>query len=310
MVEAEQLALEGSRRYLRAAQADNTTRAYRTDWELFESHCRAQGLHALPADAQTLAVYISGLALAGRKVSTIERRLAGISVAHQAAGLVSPTTSLLVRKTMAGIRRTHGSRRRQADPLMPKDLVAILKFLPDSKAGKRDRALLLLGFTAALRRSEIASLRVEDVVEVDEGLRVTVRESKTDPSRIGREVGVPRRRRLDRCPVEAVRRWKSAAYLDKGPLFRTINRIDRVGGALSGAAVGDIVKRTAVRAGVTDHDFSGHSLRAGFVTAAAAGGAPERAIMAQTGHRSVQTVRSYIRSGSLFLENAAEFIKL
>lgn len=310
VVEAEQLALEGTRRYLSAAQAENTTRAYRTDWELFESHCKAIGHPALPADPETLAIYISGLAIAGRKVSTIERRLAGISVAHQAAGHASPTTNILVRKTMAGIRRTHGSRKRQADPMTPKDLVAILKAVPDSKAGKRDRALLLLGFTAALRRSEIASLEVEDVVEVEQGLRVTIRESKTDPSRLGREVGVPRRRRLDRCPVEAVRRWKAAAYLESGPLFRAITRNGKVLGAMSGAAVGEIVKRATAVAGITEHDYSGHSLRAGFVTAAAAGGAPERAIMAQTGHRSVTTVRSYIRSGSLFLENAAEFIKL
>jgi integrase len=310
LVEAEQLALEGTRRYLRAAQAENTTRAYRTDWELFEGHCRAHGHTALPANQEVLAVYISGLAIAGRKVSTIERRLAGISVAHQAAGQPSPTTSILVRKTMAGIRRTHGSRKRQADPLMPKDLVAILRSLPDSKSGKRDRALLLLGFTAALRRSEIASLQVGDVVEVEEGLRVTVRESKTDPSRIGREVGIPRRRRLDRCPVEAVRQWTSAVYLDDGPLFRSISRYGRVGDALSSGAVGEIIKRVAARAGITEHDFSGHSLRAGFVTAAAAAGAPERSIMAQTGHRSVQTVRAYIRSGSLFLENAADYIKL
>lgn len=128
--------------------------------------------------------------------------------------------------------------------------------------------------------------------------------------RSGREVGVPRRRRLDRCPVEAVRRWTSAAYLEHGPLFRAITRNGKVMGAMSGAAVGEVVKRAAAGAAITDHDYSGHSLRAGFVTAAAAGGAPERAIMAQTGHRSVTTVRSYIRSGSLFLENAAEFIKL
>jgi integrase len=311
-VDREKPIAAGVERYLRASQAANTTRAYRSDWEQFQAFCQETEQDALPASPETVATYVAGLALGGRKTWTILRRLSGISVAHQAAGHPSPTRSVLVRKTVAGIKRTQGMDERQATPLMPRELRAIIRALPlDTLAGKRDRAILLLGFYGALRRSEIAALEVADITEVEQGLRVRIGRSKSDQVGAGREVGVPKRRRDEFCPVAAVTDWLSRSGLGTGPLFRSVTKHGELGlGPLSGQAVAAIVVRSAARSGLIDADYSGHSLRAGFATAAAEGGAPERAIMAQTGHRSVQMVRKYIRSGSLFRENAADFIRL
>jgi len=155
------------------------------------------------------------------------------------------------------------------------------------------------------------ALDVADVQKSTDGLRITVRQSKTDQEGAGREVGIPHGQHPETCPVRALRAWREAAGISEGPIFRGVNRHDQLqGGRLTDRAVALIVKRAAERAGLDPSSYAGHSLRAGLATAAAAGGAPERAIMRQTGHRSVVMVRRYIRSGSLFQENAAAYVGL
>jgi integrase len=180
-----------------------------------------------------------------------------------------------------------------------------------SLAGLRDRALLLLGFAGGFRRSELVALDVSDLDETEDGLRLRIRRSRGDQEAAGREVGIPRGQHPETCPVRAVRDWRQAAGILESALFRPVNRYDQLQPQrLSDKGVARIVKRAAERAGMDAAAYAGHSLRAGLAAAAAAGGAPERAIMKQTGHTSLVVVRRYIRAGSLFQENAAASLGL
>ena len=182
--------------------------------------------------------------------------------------------------------------------------------LPDDLRGSRDRALLLVGFAGGMRRSEIIGLDMEDVAIEPEGLAVTIRRSKTDQEGQGRLIGIVRGARGPLTdPVAAIEDWRAAAGIESGPLFREVDRAGRVGaGRLSDRAVARIVKRSAARVGIDPERVSGHSLRAGLATSAAAAGAPERVIMSTTGHRSVTMVRRYIRQGSKYVESASRYL--
>jgi site-specific recombinase XerD len=304
-----------TRDYMAASKSARTIRAYRSDLADFEAWCAAQDRSALPAAPETVADYISALAGQGRKAATITRRLSAISQAHKMAGLDSPTLSQVVRMTAGGIRREVGTAPRQARPIMVGELVAMIEALPDDLRGLRDRALLLVGFAAAMRRSEIVGLDAADVVEEDDAdwghcLAVTIRRSKTDQEGQGRQVGIVHGKHGPLTdPVAAVREWRAAAEIDSGPLFREVDRAGRVGSVrLSDRAVARIVKSAAKRIGLDTTLISGHSLRAGLATSAAAAGAPEWAIMATTGHRSTAMVRRYIRQGSKYIESASRYL--
>lgn len=304
---------EALRDYARASKSANTLRAYRADLADFTLWCAEHHLERLPATPETVALYLTALAQAGAKASTVQRRLSAIAQAHNLKGYEpSPTTSALVRTTMAGIRRTLGVAPAQKAAAMTAELRRMVATCPeDTMAGKRDRALLLVGFAGAFRRSELVALDLEDVEETPDGLRVRIGRSKTDQEGEGREVGIPWGQHPETCPVRALRAWREAATLAAGPIFRPVNRHDQVQeGRLTDRGVARVVKRAAERAGLDPERYAGHSLRSGLATSAAAGGAPERAIMQQTGHRSVLMVRRYIRSGSLFHENAAAYVGL
>ena len=244
----------------------------------------------------TEALYATARAEAGIKPGSIDLDLAAIAAAHSAAGHPSPRASAEVQAVRAGIRRTHGTAQRQAAPLLPDDLRSIVAALPDTLAGARDRALLLLGFATGSRRSELAALQVADLAFVGKGLEVTIRRSKTDQEGKGQVKPVPFGRFPATCPVRAVKAWIEAAGLESGPLFRSINRHGQLGSeALTGHSIGRIVKRAARAAGIDAEAVSGHSLRAGLVTAAVLAGRSDREIMAQTGHRSVEMLTRYTR---------------
>jgi site-specific recombinase XerD len=297
--------------YFRAAQAENTRRAYASDWRHFSAWCRAAGQGSLPAAPETLVLYLSTLAETA-KVSTLTRRISAISQAHQAAGVETPTAHLAVRKLMAGIRRQKGTAQIGKRPLAAADLRGMLAPLDSRRIlDVRNRALLLAGFAGAFRRSELVNLDITDVEFNREGLIVNIRRSKTDQEGQGRRVGIPYGSNPATCPVQALEAWLAVLGADGGPLFRGINRHGHLAGRrLTPQSVALIIKRLAAQAGMEVKDLAGHSLRAGLATAAAAAGVSERAIMAQTGHRSLATLRKYIREGSLFLENAAAKVGL
>ena len=299
-----------ARAYVQAAKAANTRRAYAADWRDFTSWCEATGLPALPAAPETVTLYVTARAETS-KVATIQRRLIAISQAHQASRLDSPTKSILVRETMKGIRRVKGTAQAGKAPTLTADIRAMVAALSSSPIGDRDRALLLLGFAGAFRRSELVALDVADLQFNRQGVVVTLRRSKTDQEGQGRAIGIPHGANAATCPVKALRAWLKAAGIDEGPIFRPVNRHGHIAPArLSAGAVADVVKRCAQAAGLDPDNYAGHSLRAGLATSAAAAGVSERAIMAQTGHRSVAIARRYIREGSLFRENAAGAVGL
>jgi len=297
--------LEKVREYVRASKAESTLRGYRADWNHFCWWCESHRLIPLPALPETVATYIAECA--GRlKVGSIQRRLNAIAEAHKAVGLDSPTHHSIVTNTMKGIRRTKGTAPTQKAPTLSDDIRALVDVAGDGIIGLRDRAIILLGFAGAFRRSELVALDVEDCGFGKDGLTVTLRRSKTDQEGAGRKVGIPYGSNPDTCPVRTVQTWMEASAIVAGPLFRSITRHGRLqSGRLSGIDVARIVKKLADRAGLDAERYAGHSLRAGHATSAAMAGASERSIMNQTGHRSVQMVRRYIRDGSLFRENSA-----
>lgn len=290
--------------YAAGSKAPNTRRAYRSDWEHYTLWCALTGLQALPAEPSTVCLYLTAHA-ASLKVSTLRRRLACISQAHRAAGLESPTSSPAVKAVWAGISRAHTTPPRRKTPLVVEAMRAVLDTLDDSPRGRRDRALLLLAWAGALRRSEVVAIATDDVAIEDRGMIVTVRRGKTDQVGEGRLIGIPFGRRAPYCPVRSYQSWAALLPRRAGPVFVSVSDAGAPSArALDGRHVARLVKRVADRAGLVG-DYSGHSLRAGFATAAAAAGASERSIMAQTGHKSLIIARGYIRPATLFEDNAA-----
>jgi site-specific recombinase XerD len=297
--------------YTGRSKSAATIRAYAAGWRDFLAFCSGHGLQALPASDDTVAAYLAELADRGAKAATIARRLVVISQAHKAADLPSPTGSSLVRRVHAGIRRTLGTAQQGKAPAVVGDLKLMLEQLPNTRIGLRDRALLLLGFAGAFRRSELVGLDVTDLEFARAGLIVTLRRSKTDQEGKSRRLGIPFGSSDATCPVRSLQAWLEAARISEGPVFRSLDRFQRVQAArLSDKAVALIVKRRAKAVGLDPARYAGHSLRAGLATSAAAAGASERVIMSQTGHRSADMVRRYIREGSLFQSNPAAMVGL
>jgi site-specific recombinase XerD len=293
--------------FAKAAKADNTLRAYQSDWQDFQKWCGEHQLPALPATPETVALYLTGRS-GTLKTSSLARRLTTISRAHQAAGHVSPAAMhhAVVSEVWKGIKRKKGTAEEGKKPFLTAALKQVIRELPDNLQGARDRALLLAGFAGGFRRSELSALQVGDLEESSEGMVIRLGRSKTDQEGQGRPVALPYGSDPLTCPVRAVRAWLALASLSSGALFRAVDQFGLVSEAgLHKDSVGWIVKRAAGRAGLDAADYAGHSLRAGLATQAAMNGASELAIMKQTGHRSLATVRRYIREGSLFRDNAA-----
>lgn len=282
--------------YLDAALASNTLRAYRSDLR----HFAAWG-GQLPATPEMIANYVAHFAQ-GLASSTLSRRLVAIARAHTEQGWVSPTDAPLVRATLKGVRRARTHRVRQVDALQKADIVRMVKGLSGLK-GARDAALLMIGFAGAFRRSELVSLDLADVHITAAGTQIRLVRSKTDQEGRGREVFIPRVRGRY-CPSALLTSWLAVAGIESGPVFRRINRHGQVAAdGLSGQAVALIVKAHAAAAGLDAARFSGHSLRAGFVTNATGRGASISSIRRQTGHQSDAMVQHYIRSTSGFKDN-------
>jgi site-specific recombinase XerD len=286
----------------KAEKAAATRRAYGTDFRLFRAWCDGKGVSALPAGPETVAAYLAAAARTARP-STIGRRVAAIRYAHKLAGLNTPTDAEAVKATVRGIRRTLGTAKVKKAPAVAPKLIAMTSHATNKLAGLRDRALLLVGFGGAFRRSELVALNVEDVSETDEGLKALIRRSKTDQEGEGRTVPIARGDIA--CPAKALRAWLEAAGITTGPIFRPINKAGTVStDRLTDRSVANIVKYYAGRAGFDKATFSGHSLRAGFLTSAAGKGKSLFKLMDVSGHRSVDTLRGYVRDAELFKDHA------
>lgn len=300
--------IQKAKHFVTAAKAPATLKTYRNDWRDFESWSRDHQLTSLPSTPEIVALYIADRA-STLASGTITRRLTSITKAHQAKGFTSsPATTrhFVVGETLKGIRRTIGTAQHGKDPLLSADIRRIVAARREDLIGIRDSALILVGFAGGFRRSELAFINVCDLKFSADGVVVSVRKSKTDQEGAGREVGLPFGTVQDTCPVRSLRQWLDNAGIKEGPVFRSVGRYGHVSRrGLHKDSIGKLLKRAAKRAGLKVDELSGHSLRAGCVTQAAMNGVREFVIMRQTGHKTVATLRRYIRSGDIFRENAA-----
>lgn len=298
-------ALDAARDFALASKSDATRRAYAADWRDFSGWCVDMCQQSLPAQPAILAAYLAHLAERKLAASTIRRRLAAIQYAHKAKGLTPPTADVNVQAVHAGIRRRLGTSQTQKAPATAKAIAAMLKRIPDTLTGKRDRALILIGFAGAFRRSELVGITVEDIARQPEGILVRLGKTKTDQEGRGAVVPVPQGTRLR--PVESLDGWLAASGITSGPIFRQV----RKGGSVSlepltPQSVALIVKKLARVAKLDPALFAGHSLRAGFVTSALETGADVFAAADQGRWRKLETVREYDRRAKAFKNHAGK----
>lgn len=284
--------------FLRAALSKNSRRAYRSDL----NHFLAWG-GTIPATPEVVAQYLA--THAGHfTAATLSRRLVSIGRAHTSMGLPSPTDTDLVRATLRGIRRTIGTSQRQVSPAVKEDVLAMVAGLSGTK-GIRDRALLLIGFAGAFRRSELVSLTVADIEFVKQGVTLRLQFSKTDQEGQGRRIAIPHARGAV-CPVLSLQQWLEVSGINGGPVFRSVTRHGAISDApLTPQSVALVVKERAFAVGLDPTKYAGHSLRAGLVTSAAQLGVSSWKIRAQTGHKSDAMLARYIRDANIFVDNAA-----
>lgn len=300
--------------YHEKALSENTRRAYRRGWEDFTEFCEARGFEPLPASEQAVALFLTERARR-LSTSTLSQRLAAVQHVHDQRGEESPTRSKAVRAVMRGIRRDSEESPRQAKPLLTADVKRMVDALPaegggpESPAGlraARNKALLLVGYAGAFRRSELAALRAGHLDRRPAGAVVTVPESKTDPEGEGQLVAIRKIEDSEYCPIEALGRWREVAQVQEGPLFRGVRQDGRLRPeAITGRTVSNVVQGAAEAAGLSETDrISGHSLRAGHVTQAAQTGVPDAIVQAQSRHKSDRAFREYVRPQRL-LENTS-----
>jgi site-specific recombinase XerD len=281
----------------------STRRAYQADAADFALWCKQQGVEALPANVDAVAAYLATLAASGLKASTITRRCAGIRYMHRLSGHESPTNNEALKAVLSGIRRCIGTAVTRKGPLTAKAIRAMMEEMPEDLRGLRDRALLLIGFAGALRRSELVALDVEDMEEAQDGIFLRIRRSKVDQEGQGDFVSIPNGYKLR--PVAGLRTWLDAAGITEGPIFRWIKKGGRLTQVrLTDRSVADIIKKRSAAVGLDAKALSGHSLRSGFVTEALTNGADVFRVMDVTRHRQVNTLKVYDRRAKAFQDHA------
>ena len=283
---------------LKNSKANNTLRAYQSDFRDFSAFCAKNGFSAMPSEPKIIALYITNLSKSS-KFSTLKRRIASISVLHKLKGHYLDTKHPIIMENLQGIKRTLGSRQKAKKPILINDLKLIIKAIHKDKI--RDKALILIGFSGGFRRSELVNIDYDDIEFVPEGVKILIKRSKTDQSGEGSVKAIPYFDNQEFCPVVALKNYvnKKFSNTNGGKIFN-----------ISDKSVALIIKRYAEKAGLDSSKYSGHSLRSGFATTAAEFGAEERNIMAMTGHKTTQMVRRYIQEANLFKNNALNKIKI
>jgi integrase len=303
--------LENAQGFLKTSVADSTKDIYARDWKGFVRWCDGLGLPHLPSSPDVVACYFTSLAMKDFRITTIRRHCAAIAAVHREAGYPAPTSHPAIKELLRGITRQIGSPAKPVDALLSEDIKRMAAALPDTFMGARDKALILIGFAGAFRRSEIVGLNVDDVSNRNEGIVVLLKRSKTDQAGEGRWVGIPYGKNPDTCPVTALRRWLEISGLGEGAIFRGLDKHNHlVSDRLSCRSVGNVIKRAAKAAGLDPEKYSGHSLRSGHCTQASRAGIAEHIIAQQTGHRSLTSLKRYIRLGRIFEENSADALDL
>ena len=287
---------------LRNSKANNTVRAYESDFKDFSLFCLKNSLKSLPTEPKILSIYLTHLSKT-YKFSTLKRRIASIKVVHKMKGHYLDTKHPIIIENLLGIKRVKGSYQKAKKPLLINNLKLIIKAIDqyEKKEFKkiRNKSLILIGFSGGFRRSELVNLEYDDLEFVDEGVKIFIKRSKTDQSGEGSIKAIPYFSNLEFCPVTSLKNWLNNAKIKAGKIFN-----------ISDKSVALIIKKYALLAGLNPNKYGGHSLRSGFATSAAEAGAEERNIMAMTGHKTTQMVRRYINEANLFKNNALNKIKI
>ena len=300
---------------LKSSKANNTIRAYKSDFNDFELFCIKNGFKSLPTEPKIISLYITYLSTKDAKMSTLKRRVVSIGVIHKMKGHYLDTKHPAIIENIMGIKRRKGSIQKGKKPILINNLKKIINAIDENIKDEikklRDRSIILIGFSGGFRRNELVSLDYDDLDFVQEGLKITLRKSKTDQFGEGSIKGLPYFNNTQYCPVISISKWLEISKINSGPLFRRFKKGLRLSdNRLSDQTVTLLVKEYLNLAGIDNKNYSGHSLRSGFATAAAESGAEERNIMAMTGHKSTEMVRRYIKEANLFKNNALNKIKI
>ena len=299
---------------LKSSKANNTLRAYKSDFKDFGAFCAKHGFNSMPTEPKVVSLYLTHLS-SNSKISTLRRRLVSIGVVHKLKGYYLDTKHPVIIENLMGIKRKKGSIQIGKKPILINHLKTIVNVIDEQKIEKikklRDRTLILIGFGGGFRRTELISIDHEDLDFVEEGLKITLRRSKTDQFGEGLVKGLPYFSNEKYCPVTSLKNWINISKIKTGPIFRRFAKGSILtSNRLTDQSVVLIIKNCLKLAGIENKNFSGHSLRSGFATAAAESGADERSIMAMTGHKTTQMVRRYIREANIFKNNALSKIKI
>ena len=302
---------------LKNSKANNTIRAYKSDFRDFGGFCAKNGLKSLPADPKIVSLYMTYLSTKDAKMSTLRRRLVSIGVIHRLKGHYLDTKHPIIIENLMGIKRKKGSYQKGKKPILINHLKlmidAIDKDISDETGIRklRDKTIILLGFAGGFRRIELISIDFEDLEFVSEGVKIFIRKSKTDQFGEGMIKGLPYFTNQKYCPVWHLKKWLEISEIKSGPIFRRFSKGLNLGkNRLTDQSVALFLKKHLSNAGIENQNYSGHSLRSGFATVTAESGADERSIMAMTGHKTTQMVRRYIKEANLFKNNALNKIKL
>jgi len=300
---------------LQSSKAENTVRAYKSDFKDFGLFCAQNGFKSLPSEPKVVSLYLTHLSTKDVKMSTLKRRLVSIAVIHKLKGHYLDTKHPIIIENIMGIKRRKGSIQKGKKPLLINSLKILIDVIDEYNKEDiiklRDRSLILMGFSGGFRRSEIVSLNYDDLDFVTEGLKIYIKRSKTDQFGEGLIKGLPYFDNKKYCPVLSLKNWIEISNINSGPLFRRFSKSSKLlENRLSDQTIALLIKKYLKLAGINNKDYSGHSLRSGFATSAAESGAEERSIMAMTGHKSTEMVRRYIKEANLFKNNALNKIKI
>jgi len=299
---------------LKSSKANNTLRAYKSDFKDFEAFCVKHGFKSLPSEPKIVSLYITHLSK-NSKISTLRRRLVSISMVHKLKGHYLDTKHPIIAENLMGIRRIKGSIQIGKKPILINHLRLIINAIDNQKIAEikklRDKSMILIGFGGGFRRTELISIDHEDLEFVPEGLKIIIKKSKTDQFGEGMIKGLPYFNNEIYCPVKNLQKWLEISQIKFGPIFRRFSKgLSLTDKRLTDQSVVLLIKEYLNLAGIENKNFAGHSLRSGFATVAAESGANERSIMSMTGHKSTQMVRRYIKDANLFKNNALNKIKI
>ncbi len=300
---------------LKSSKAINTIRAYKSDFKDFGAFCAKHSFRTLPTEPKIVALYLTYLSGKDAKMSTLRRRLVSIGMIHKLKGHYLDTKHPVIIENLMGIKRTKGSIQRGKKPILINHLKAIVDVINKEKTEEikkiRDKSIILVGFGGGFRRTELISVDYEDLEFVPEGVKITLRRSKTDQFGEGMTKGLPYFSNEIYCPVTHLKKWIKISNIKDGPIFRRFAKgCSLTSNRLTDQSVVLLIKKYLALAGIENKNYSGHSLRSGFATVSAESGANERSIMAMTGHKTTQMVRRYIKEANLFKNNALNKIKI